>query len=603
MIPTDWQIYIKDSQGEDNVTAFVTSISEISTELDLETPSGFNAASMQLVIHTDSDGNFPAKMLYPNTVRVTANSNDIFNGEILTIDTDVKGHTSTVVISDATQRMRNEALDDFGIAKRVRVTGVEDTDSGEYPFRDILSPVSNQSLKNPRSGRTGLRVVDSFVTEGLLDRTNISYDENTLRSEGQALDVDPDVTLKAPYRNKTISFLVKSILEHYGITSTNQDVSVDDISLNSYHFTTNGRVGYDTQGNLDTANPLTTEQDTADFWNGNVTDFMVSGSKFYFLYSGRYNSIIDQYKYFLRRRGIVSGTVSSGEVLISSGSLKMYATSTQAAFFTALGAGDKIVLDPAEKSNVPTALRSPIVWTLTSAPTYNSTTSTVELTSTQYETNGARFSSIDYNVYAVEAPDIAPKIIEYDPATDEYSVVFTRTSHAEWWKFVKSGDVFYILGTTKSSPEIDYPILGAYDPTETSPKTFIEKLDISSTPTLTTYIASTHSRKPVVGMYYQMGFDTDGNNNNVRKGIQPDTRKGFYLNGTKLYYIYASANNCGIAEATAANTTTSFVTINYDGRFNHLGLDFCIDSNTLYGVACFQKATESTRIVYSKSIT
>lgn len=480
MIPSNWRVLL---EGLD-ISTNVSSIFGISTDLDLERPTEFTTDSVRLEVNNINLTNLE----YRKRVVIRVDGDIIFLGRILTITKGIKPRSADVVVSDDTQELREELIENFGISKRVRVTQVGDTDNGEYPFTNILAPVSDKSLADPISDGNALTIVDHFATEGNLEKTNINYDEDTLRSESESLTVNPDVTLKAPYRWKSIIFLVNKLLEHYNITTSDVFRDIHEVD---YHFSTNGRVGYDLENNLDTANPLADGVETATFWTGQVTDFLIDNNKFYFLYSGRLSN---------------------------------------------------------------------------------------------------------------------PSIIEYDVLTDTYREVFKRDRHAEWWKFVKDGDTFYILGTTKSSTEVFNPVLGAYDPTEPNPATLIERLDVS-TNTLSNYIDSTHVNRPVVGMYYQMGFAIDGANNNVRQGIQPDTRRSFILHNNMLYYAYANRLSCGIARATAANTASAFVVISRDSFFNHLGLDFTIapdpdngNIDTLFGGACFQKETESSRILYKKAI-
>lgn len=601
MLPAYWRVELSDI----DISQSVQEVSDISADLDLEEPVEFNVSTATLSIKKP----YPNNLETNNTVKIYARKPPsteeviIFTGKIINIEQQLKGdRLIDVLVSDLSQQLRNEPLDDFGISKRVRVSKAGDTDSGEYPFTDILSPVSNGSLKDPVSGGERLELVDNFKTEGLLDPRHITYDESILRSENEALGVDPDVTIKTPYRYKSVKFIVEKILEHYGITE--HDISVDNIDdIDS--FSANGRVGYDVIGNLDASNPLTTEQDTTEFWNGAPTDFLIDGGKFYFLYSGRYDNIIDDFKYHLLLRGIISGSPTIGQVLRdSSDNYKLNANATEAAFFTSLGSGDKIILDPANKERVPFALRSPIVLILSSSPTYDSGSRTINISASQYNDNSALFSTIDYNVYAVETPENRPSIIEYDIATDSYREIYKRPNHAEWWKFVKSDDIFYILGTEKSSVEKNLPVLGAYDPTEAGSKTLIEKLDVS-TGLLDTFVESrpSHILRPVVGMYYQMGFEQDGRNNNVRQGIQPDTRKSFILHNNYLYYIYANNTRCGIARANIdGSTPTAFVPILRDDYFNHLGIDFDIKDGYLYGGAVFKRETNSSRIIFRKAI-
>ncbi len=480
-LPTNWHVLLGAGNSQIDISNKVIDISNISADLDIERPTEFNTSDARMFVRKP----YPANLVNKEFVLIRAGSNTVYSGEILSIHKDLKTHEADVIISDISQVMRNKPLDNFGIPKRVRVSKVDDTETGEYPFTNTLAPVSDKSLVHPLSGTTPLELVDHVITEGNLDSRHINYDEETLHSEGEALGQDPDVTIKAPYRNKTILFIIRKILEFYKVKNSN--LQIDVIHTEQDYFSTNGRVGYDLEANLDAnidANmQLEQGRDTALFWTGYVTDFVVNNNKFYFLYSSRIG---------------------------------------------------------------------------------------------------------------------LPKIIEYTPLTDVYREVYKRDKDAEWWKFVKQGNIFYILGTSRSSIEAYTPVLGAYDPTEPDPQTFIEKLDISSD-TLTPYISSAYAFKPVVGMYYQFGF-LEQDNSALRRGIQPDTRKSFILHNNRLYYIYAGLRTCGIAVATDVDRASPFVSIPRDNYFNHLGLDFTIDGNMLYGAATFQEKNQSTLKLFKKSL-
>ena len=479
-LPTNWTVLLGEGNSQIDISDKVADISNISADLDIERPTEFNTSDARMLVGKP----YPDNLVNKEFVLIRAGSKTVYSGRILSIHKELKPPQADVIISDISQDMRNKPLDNFGISKRVRVSKVDDTESGEYPFTNTLSPVSDKSLINPLSETTPLELVDHFITEGNLDSIHINYDEETLHSEGEALDQDPDVTIKAPYRNKSILFIIREILEFYEVSNSN--LKIDLLNTEQDYFSSYGRVGYDLEANLDDNMPLEQGRDTAIFWTGSVTDFLVDSNKFYFLYSSR------------------------------------------------------------------TGL---------------------------------------------------PSIIEYDPLTDTYREIYKRDTHAEWWKFVKNGDEFYILGTTKSSIEVERPVLGAYDPTEITPATFIEAVDIPRQ-RHGDYISSSHTFKPVVGMYYQFGFLPDGANNNVRQGIQPDTRKSMIFNNDSLYYIYAGNSTCGIARAARSdpNSGIAFVSIPKDGLFNHLGLDFTIDNNILYGAAIFQRGNKGFRIVYKKAL-
>ena len=627
MLPANWQVLLNNV----DISKQVADISNISAELDLEDPIVFNTSEARMTVNYP----LPSDLVFRADVSIVVDSILKYKGNILSIDKDLKGRIADVVVSDITQSMRNKPLDNFGLSKRVRLSKVGDTESGEYPFGDALSPVSNNSLDEatavvgresydsgvlefaesygeetpidfgfiddakiqriswedgyiykttetldlririncdlnktynvacrfsfspPRkptflNNTTNLRtlgsqifnqspvndsisadggdirnlpagayfyfflnptndtdievsisnrrirlsfgtgaikylmVVDSFVVEGDFDSLHVSYDEKTLRSEGEALEYNPDVTIKSPYRNKSPVFVVNKILEYYGIT--NSQIDIDLFTLEEPYFSSNGRVGYEIESELDVLEPLAEGVETNIFWTGRITDYLVDDNKFYFLYSSR-----------------------------------------------------------------------------------------------------------------IDSPKARSKIIEYNPDNDSYNVFFEKGSHAEWWKLEKvSGqNIFYVLGTTLSSIIVSLPTVGAYDPTEANPRTLIEKIEsgVSST-----YISSGYTFRPVVGMYYQLGFPIDGANDNVRRGILPDTRKGFVLDNNNLYYLFANSLSYGVAKASSKDMSTAFITLPLDDYFNHLGADFAIAKSVMYVGAVFQKESTATREVYKKRL-
>ena len=112
------------------------------------------------------------------------------------------------------------------------------------------------------------------------------------------------------------------------------------------------------------------------------------------------NATLETYTKKLDRTGETSTTVSDfgdDEVGIYSSEFIMAATSTEAAFFTALGSGDKVVLVPATGSHV--------VLTLSGTPATSTRNShaTVNIASTDYTLTGTIADGTDYTVYAIRS--------------------------------------------------------------------------------------------------------------------------------------------------------------------------------------------------------
>ncbi|MCY4584232.1 MAG: hypothetical protein OXE50_15770, partial [Chloroflexi bacterium] len=202
-----------------------------------------------------------------------------------------------------------------------------------------------------------------------------------------------------------------------------------------------------------------------------------------------------------------------------------------------------------------------------------------------------------YFLYSCNVPESRPRLLQYDTTTDIWSVLFFRETFAEWWGLaVADHDTFYILGTsgrTESYTAGD----GIYDPTRSNPVTFIERV-IRDGPR-ETYIGSSHTYRPVVGMYYFLGSNTQRQEN---LGIKPDTRHGFIYEKDRLYYRYANSSSCGIARSASLGNANPFVQIRKDGKWNHLGVDFDIEGNELVGAAVWQNRETSTRKIFKKTI-
>lgn len=193
-----------------------------------------------------------------------------------------------------------------------------------------------------------------------------------------------------------------------------------------------------------------------------------------------------------------------------------------------------------------------------------------------------------YSLYSVRGG--YPKILKRVVSTDVHTTVTESGSRAEWVKMATSDGVkFFVLGTTAvNNPEI--PVLGAYDPTETNSATQIWTAQGN---TVSVLVPNTTSLKPVVGMYYHFGFAQNETN---RKGIRPDSRKGFMVIGNFLYYIYATSTAFGIAKVSVSGgTPTALNTLPRIGRWSHLSLDFAYKTSDskIYCACVFQKGDRS----------
>ena len=180
------------------------------------------------------------------------------------------------------------------------------------------------------------------------------------------------------------------------------------------------------------------------------------------------------------------------------------------------------------------------------------------------------------------------QVLVYAVATRTWTSLHTFTAGTEVWKFMKTGNTFFIVATTG----------GAYDAKDTSCETQIIKLDIAGTPptgTETVFVNHTATLVPQLAHYY------------FGVGIYdlPDTRRSLiYRENDGLYYVYVdrSADTFGIAKATQG-TQASVIQINQDAYGNHAGIDFDITaSGVLKGATTFLSGARSQTLVFTKGL-
>ena len=183
-----------------------------------------------------------------------------------------------------------------------------------------------------------------------------------------------------------------------------------------------------------------------------------------------------------------------------------------------------------------------------------------------------------------ENPNGFSQVLVYDVATRTYTKLHGFSDNPEVWKFTKDGNNLYILATTG----------GNYDANESSSKNQILQLDITG-PTETVFVAHTVSLRPQLAHYYH-GVGSIF--------MRPDSRRRLIYHQNALYYAFVDTanSNFGIAKATAQNTTTAVITINFDNFQNHAGIAFDIKNNTLHGGTTFVSGSKSQVLVFKKAL-
>ena len=191
-------------------------------------------------------------------------------------------------------------------------------------------------------------------------------------------------------------------------------------------------------------------------------------------------------------------------------------------------------------------------------------------------------------------------LVVHDVETDIQHILKEFDKGVTCLKLAQVGNIFYILTTggidlDRSSTEVTQDtleVVSHYDRALSSESKII-KYD-ASTDTVTDHVAANATYPPQPGSHYYTGF-----NNAIRtfdwEGIVPDSRGGFKIHGTDLYYRYATDSAFGIAKVSSTGTATALWGINKGDYYNHLKFDFDINtSGDVFFVYVEQSATGSS---------
>ena len=220
----------------------------------------------------------------------TEEKQTLLQGIIINTNVDARTGNVSIVVSDNSQDMRTKPLQDFGLEKTIRLQRGQSLGStGVYPLPNAVVPPSEESFSAITTTGTTMTIKENLDTEGVLDETNYDLEEGELRTEGGPLlnmpgnadhQGEPVLTFKAPYRNKSIKFLVEKILANYDITIDQAQrnlIELPKVIRPTDSFSTSGRPGYDIENSTGS---------NYWFWEGFVTDFIGNNNEIHFLYSG-----------------------------------------------------------------------------------------------------------------------------------------------------------------------------------------------------------------------------------------------------------------------------------------------------------------------------
>ena len=444
----------------------------------------------------------------------------LYSGRILNVTKDAKTGNVTILCSDESQKIRTDPVTNFGVQRKMEVEGTEGSLHGNYPLFSGLTEPSLESISGTSNGDNLVRK-NILRTEGNLDAKNFRELATGIETEGGPLEEDPILQFKSPYRNRTVKSIVEKLLEHYGI-SENANIEIPIAASTGKYFSNLGRPTYETNLNPDIDSSVRSLSNPGIWqWPGTVTDMLTH-------------------------------------------------------------------VDP------------------DSNPPKNDLYLLISQTGSQIG----------------EIPNPKPRIIKWDLNTDDKTLIKVISTGGadvleECWKFVANNDfsIFYILATRPKFERAAQrelgttarggSVFGSYDSSEgidgvadLESKVLIHKLEksgniwgapsdyITNAVTNTT-TGSTTDLWPQLAMHYHLGFSATSSNSQNRlpnrSGNIPDSRRNLILDGTNLYYAFASRDHFGIAKATSMNMAERVIQANRDNDgFNLAGFDFWIDSTYAY---------------------
>ena len=214
----EWRVLIL---GQD-ISEHVEEVRNVVHRLDLQNPTEFKISNSTIML-INEDGMFspnnPNNFFvenggvqngYKEEVTIISgfiggrNDNILMRGEIIEVEQEENVGRATIRLSEQSQALRNEQLNDFGITKYASVSEDRSQFHGRYPLLAPVTPVSNTSV-TASSGNIELREVQALKKEGITDTTRFTLRDSVIETEvpfgaGSTLTTE----FKSPFRHKTI---------------------------------------------------------------------------------------------------------------------------------------------------------------------------------------------------------------------------------------------------------------------------------------------------------------------------------------------------------------------------------------------------------------
>ena len=225
----------------------------------------------------------------------------VFAGEVFDVQHDAPTATSTIKCAGENWKLSRNVVKDFGIPRRFRIAESaerqvrriqgDQVGGGIYPILSGLTPDSDGSQTGYIALNNKMTYVDALKRDGVLDYKRFTITDDEVRTEGGPVPSTavsaqfPQVAFKSAYRWRWASSVVQELLDEYNIT--NKEIQILPTTLPP-HFSTNGRIGYDTIAGVPYDRTIT--------WEGFNTDVVEYNGDYYFLYSIRQGDGINRSK-------------------------------------------------------------------------------------------------------------------------------------------------------------------------------------------------------------------------------------------------------------------------------------------------------------------
>lgn len=269
-------IVVKVLIGEQDVTDDVQDFGEISFLNDDEIVGQYSAGEFRFVLLSpderwnpeSSDNFFAENSLAEDGIGVSVEVHSaygrggtpIWYGKIVSLvfyaadGSQGNEGLATITATDISENL-DEPITDFGTPKRfhlipkVERQGVS-RGNGIYPVLPAILPPSDQSSKLHLSLSELGNLKEQLRTEGDLDAKNFIVSDNGVETEGGQLTglttAFPQIEAKFPYRYEPVGHLINAITSKFNIP---QHTVVLFLAKLGEHFSSNGRIGYNSIGN------------------------------------------------------------------------------------------------------------------------------------------------------------------------------------------------------------------------------------------------------------------------------------------------------------------------------------------------------------------